>query len=98
KYTAGLARSFVSGYSRSPAPPARRMTRTSSRSIDYRAAPEPRDGRGIDAAHGEPSRLEEADDSTRAGTSRAPRVACATRPCAAAADARGRAGVRRYTR
>src|SRR5688572_9423734 len=31
KYTAGLARSLVSGNSRSPAPPARRMTRMSSR-------------------------------------------------------------------
>ena len=30
KYTAGLARSLVSGYKRSPAPPARTMTTTSS--------------------------------------------------------------------
>jgi hypothetical protein len=30
KYTAGLARSFVSGYSRSPTPPARMMTSVSS--------------------------------------------------------------------
>src|SRR6185503_12231735 len=34
KYTAGLARSRVSGKSRSPAPPASTMTRVSSRSAD----------------------------------------------------------------
>src|SRR5437879_13361847 len=36
KYTAGLARCFVSGYRRSPVPPARTMTRLSSRSSDTR--------------------------------------------------------------
>src|SRR5580765_5506381 len=34
KYTAGLARSLVSGYRRSPAPPARTMTRLSSSNDD----------------------------------------------------------------
>src|SRR5712692_1416709 len=40
KYTAGLARSFVSGYSRSPAPPASTITRLSSTSAAIaRSAP-----------------------------------------------------------
>src|SRR6185503_7010012 len=57
KYTAGLARSLVSGYSRSPAPPASTMTRLSSRRVDI--------GRSAPAQHDARRRAVGADDPQR---------------------------------